>query len=174
MSGLEGFLAAAAPYLTVGSAVVSAFGAIASGDQASQNADAQAAAANYNATVQRQQADQALAVANADEERQRRAGRAVLGQQRAAIAESGGGFGGSAFDIMSDSATAAELDALNIRYQGQLQSRGFRAQAGLSDYEAAMARSNARQARIGGYIGAGAALLSGAARYAGGSAGRVR
>lgn len=167
MTGME-------PFLLAGSAALSAIQAISSGEQAGQNADAQAAAASYNATVQRQQADQAFSVANAEEERQRRAGRAVLGQQRAAVAEAGGGFGGSAFDIMSDSAAAAELDALNIRYQGQLQARGHRAQAGLSDYEAAMSRYNARQARIGGYIGAGAALLSGAARYAGGSAGKVR
>lgn len=68
----------------------------------------------------------ANAQANADEEAQRRLGRQVMGSQAAAMAEAGGG--GDA-GVARQSAIAAELDALNIRYGGRAKAYSLLAQA---------------------------------------------
>lgn len=52
------------------------------------------------------------------------------GAQRAAIAEAGIGTSGSASDLVRQSAAAARLDALNIRYGAQLQFDGIPEQRG--------------------------------------------
>lgn len=75
-------------------------------------------AAEQNAALTAQQT-------SAREEQQRRESRQLLGTQRAAIAQSGVGFGGSSADIMRQSAASAELDALNIRYAGDLERMGI-------------------------------------------------
>lgn len=127
-------------------------GSLASADAQSSADKANAAIATQNATIANQQA-------NAQEEQQRRKARQILGQQRAAIGESYGGLLGSGADLYQQSSTNAELDALNIRYEGVLKSRGYQQQA-------AFDRASASNALSAGYVGAGAALLSGAADYA--------
>lgn len=62
---------------------------------------------------------------SAREEALRRNIRSSLGRQRAAIAESGTGFGGSNLQVAKQSEAAGELDALNLRYQGQLERIGL-------------------------------------------------
>lgn len=118
------------------------------------DAKATADAAEYNATVARQQADNASAVAGQKEEAQRRAARIFQGQQRAAIAESGAGLGGSNADIERQSEIFQELDALNIRYEGTLQRKGLLDQASLYDIQA-------ENAMTAGYIGAAGKLFGG-------------
>lgn len=119
------FIVAALPYIT---AAVGAVGAIQQGQQARATAD-------YNARQEQIGADVTRRQAAAREELQRKEARKFLGRQRAAIAESGTGFGGSARDIAVDSALDAELDALNIRYQGELEARGLSEQAKLTRLE---------------------------------------
>lgn len=75
------------------------------------------------------QAREAAAQGDLDEEAQRRQARAQLGEQAAAIAQAGIGYGGTAALVMNDSSLAAELDALNYRYRGLQQYRALRAQA---------------------------------------------
>ena len=85
-------------------------------------ADGQAAQGNraYQAKVERE----GLRIADAGnvsaEEQVRRESRQVLAVQRAAVAESGGGFGGSHRLLMAQDAALAELDALNVRHDGAL------------------------------------------------------
>lgn len=87
----------------------------------------------------------------AAEEAQRRSARDFLATQSAAIGESGIGYGGSSAEVMRQSAIDAELDALNIRYEGQVKQQGLKT-------EAKLAKRGARAAVI---LGAGKALSRG-------------
>jgi hypothetical protein len=85
--------------------------------------------ASFNAQSKANDAKEAQMQAAAEEEQLRREQRAFLGKQRAAFAEAGIGPGGTAGLIMDQSDVLAELDALNIRYGGQMRSKGLIAQA---------------------------------------------
>lgn len=61
-----------------------------------------------------------------DEETQRRQGREVLGAQAAGFAQAGGGLDQG---VARQSAIAAELDALNIRYNGTVKAAGLMSMA---------------------------------------------
>ncbi len=130
-------------------AYVSAGTAVASGVQQSQQADAEAELASKNAKAAAQQAAAA-------EDATRRRNRSILARQRAAIAESGIGFGGSSETLQQDSAVQAELDALNLRYEGRMRGLGFRADANI-------ARQRSSNAMAGGFLSASGQLLGGAA-----------
>lgn len=129
-----------------------AVGSIASGEAAHS-------AGIYNARQLDEQRRQALAATAENETQSRRDFSRFQGRQLANIAASGVQVGtGSALDIMTDSAIAAERDALNIRYQGALEGSRLKA-------EASMQRRQAKAARIGGYVGAASQLLGSYADY---------
>jgi hypothetical protein len=86
-------------------------------------------AARMNEAVLKQNSQQALAESGAAVEAQSRNIQQLMGRQRAAIAQAGGGFGGSAEDVARQSAAEAELDLLNTQYEGQMRSRGLLAEA---------------------------------------------
>lgn len=132
--------------------------------QQSNQLRAAAAADQYNAAVDRQQAESTRLIYGQREDQVRRMTAAQLGKQRAAAAESGL-TGGSSDDLERQSSIAAELDALNIRYEGEIQAQGYLSQARLADWNAADNRSSARSARTAGYIGIGARSLSGVGDY---------
>jgi hypothetical protein len=132
------------------SAAVSAAGAIAQGNAAKS-------AANFNATVARQNAMIGSANAAADADRQREQAERLGGRQRAATGASGITPEGSPLDVMADSALSAELDALTTQYRGELQARSY-------GQEATLQKMRGNAAQQAGYIGAGAALLSGASK----------
>ena len=150
-------MAAFAAPLMIASAAMQAVGSIAQGNAAN-------AAAQANATALSNQAEAELRASGAREEQQRRQNRQFLGAQRAALAQAGIGVDGSAYDIARQSAINAELDALNIRYEGQLRSKNLRDQATITRFEG-------KQAKTAGYLGAGAAILGGVSNYAGVKAG---
>jgi hypothetical protein len=127
-------------------AIIGAVGAIAQGQQAKNAADYNAKVDEQNATITRQQANQR-------EEIFRKEARQNLGRQRAALAESGVGMGGSGADIIKDSALNMELDALNIRYQGDLEARGLVEQAKMSRLEGRQRRANAGLQAAGSILG---------------------
>lgn len=84
----------------------------------------------------------------------RRQGSMALGHEAAAVGTAGAGYGGSAGRAMAQSAVNTQLDALNIRYKAQLQKWAFGAQAqNLQD--------EAKTARTGAFLKAGASLLTG-------------
>lgn len=148
--------------LLVVGAVISAFAAYKKGqaEKASYNAAAKANA--YNAQALEQNATQRLQEANANEEAQRRESRQILGGQRAAIAESGAGFGGTYSGVMKESSALAELDALNIRYRGKTEARGLLNQSTLERYYGKSNKMNAKSAMTAGYLNAARSLVSGA------------
>ena len=122
---------------------------VAGENQAAQQ-EAEAKTADLNAQAAAEQA-------NAAEEMQRRRNRQFLAKHRAAIAEAGIGFGGTSEQLQIDSAVAAELDALNIRYEGRL--RGINFQTAASS-----ARAGAASARTNGYLSIAGELLGGASQ----------
>lgn len=139
--------------VAVGSAVIG-------GVNASRQAKAASQADTYNALVTKQKADAARSTANAREDQQRREARFMAGQRRAAIAQSGTGLGGSNADIDRQSEIMAELDALNIRYEGATQSTGLLNQSAL---DTASARNNNKRAKSAmgmGIINGATALLA--------------
>lgn len=140
---------------------VSAIGAIQQGEAQSNAMKAQADANNYNATVARNNAMSVNQQTSAKEDVQRRHFAQVQGEANASIAQNNIGFIGSSAEVLKQNAINAELDALNVRYQGQQQSSGLLAQSQLDDFNASQNRVNASNARTAGYMGAGANLLSG-------------
>ena len=120
---------------------------------------AAAKASDFNAKVARQNMILSRRQAAIDEARSRRLSRKAIGAQKAAIGASGfdGGFGFG--ELIAESAAEAELEALQIRHEGELRTKGFRQQKRLAE-------NNANSSRTASWIGAGTELLSGAERAA--------
>ena len=151
-------------FLPIAASAMQVVGAFAQGQQQAAGYKAQAAAFDAQAQQERQRATVAYQQGNANEEAQRRQARQALGNARAAAAE-GGGMDGSGADVVAQSATNAELDALNIRYQADLTARGALAQADMDQFSASMARSKASQAKTAAWLNAGSQALSGYGSY---------
>lgn len=146
------FLAVAAPYLAAAGAAVSAVGAVQQGQAAKK-------AANYNAAVQRQNAEIATSDAALRARQIDRTNILRSGQIRAAHGASGGASDqGSVLDVLGDVATQGELEKQDALYKGDLAARGYSNTASLDS----VAGDNAAAS---GYMKAGGELLSGAARY---------
>lgn len=137
--------------LIIAGTAMQAIGAIQQGNAARGAANYNAAMLDQNAATERQQA-------GAREDAQRRRAAQVLGSQRAAFAQSGGGMGGSAADVMQQSAINAELDALTLRYEGDLRARGMESQA-------VGERFAGKQAQRQGYMQAVGSILGGVGQY---------
>lgn len=159
--------AAALPLLVGGGAALQAVGSIQQGNAAYASARSQAAAELYNAQANELRAQQALARSGQEEQAQRRGARMQLGAARGAALESGVGVEGSAGLVYQQSVANAELDALNIRYGGVLESQGYKEEAKMNRISAANAIRAGKQARTAGYIGAGTAVLQAGASYYG-------
>lgn len=147
--------------LAAASAAMTAVSSIKQGQQAEASAKFNADMQNRNALIARQQA-------GAEEEKQRRLTYMRQGAANAAYGASGVAMEGSPLDILEQSAAQEELDALNIRYRGEIGAQSAEGQAELSR----MRGSAAAQA---GMMGAGSAILMGAAKavsaYKGGTGG---
>lgn len=141
-------------------AAFQALGAISSANSQASALKAQAASANYNAEVSKQQATQALATSTAQQSALRRDQRAQAGRMRAAAAQSGVGFGGSTADIFEQSDTLSELDAMNVAYEGALKARGYNTQAELDSFNARAYSAQVKGVRRAGYMQAAGSLLT--------------
>lgn len=130
--------------------IIAAAGSVMEGNAASAEAGAEGDVAGINADLATSQAGQAEAA-------KRRSNRDFLARQRAAIAESGVGFNDTSTRLTQQSAIEAELDALNIRYEGVLRRQGFLA-------EQSMAKQRAKYARRAGYMRAASMLVAGGAQ----------
>lgn len=153
--------------LAIVGTAMSAIGAIQQGNAMAANYKAKAMAQKRNAKIMEMNAQAAAGQAAATEDAQRRKARQIGGMQRAAISEAGTGNGGTNALLVEQSGRNAELDALNIRYEGELKRRGLLNEAGNERYGAKINSMNAGTARTAGYIGAGTSLLSGASKLAG-------
>lgn len=141
--------------------VVSAVGQMRKGQQDSSNALAQSQAAAYNAQVASDNAQIAQDQAAEQERRQRIAGEKIVGATQASYSANGLTLTGSAMDVIREAAATSEMDALTIRYQGQLKSRSFEEEAQLETAQSKNARTASENSTAGGLLGAAGALLSG-------------
>lgn len=145
-----GLATAAVITTTVISAGVSAYGQHQQGQSAKQ-------AAKFNARVQENEAKRIEMEGRESLRRKRQENRSRIGAARARLGMSGVTMEGSPLEVMADAAGKLELEALEESRQSKAQSQRLRTQAGITLWE------GKQQARAGN-IGAGATILSGAAR----------
>jgi hypothetical protein len=138
---------------------VTATAAVRSAQAEEVNANAQADALEYNAKAMENQAQTAQAQANAAEELQRRRARQQEGSLRAALNQTGTA-GGTGIGVLEQSSVNAELDALNVRYEGQIKATALEDEAKLNRYEAKAERQRGKDAKRGGYLSAVGGLLA--------------
>lgn len=122
--------------------------------------EADATAAMYNATSLEQQAAATSQQANAAEEAKRREIREAFGKLRAGGAEGGLLSSGSFHDAYAHSAAEAELDALNVRYEGNVKRTSLLNEAAGQRYQAKVAKAM-RPSILMGAAGAGVSALTG-------------
>jgi hypothetical protein len=139
--------------------IIMAVGTAISAASAIQQGQAAKNAANYNAQMEERNAQISRQNAAIEEEKQRRQGDLRLGSMRAGYGASGVAIEGSPLDILEQSAAQEELDALTIRYRGELGAYSSEQEATLSRYRGATAERS-------GYMQAGSSILMGAARGA--------
>jgi multidrug efflux pump subunit AcrA (membrane-fusion protein) len=133
--------------------ILGAVGAIYSGIAQMQAANYQAAIANMNAQFAEQKARDAIERAADEEQRHRMKTAQIVGAQMAAFGSNGVDVGfGSPLDTILDTVKLGELDALEIRRNGELEAYDFRVQKFNFLAEAEMAKSKATSALIGGFF----------------------
>lgn len=141
-----------------------AVGSLVAGAEQSAQLKEQQRAAALSASYARDDARNELRISTADAEGQRRRGRSAVAEQTAGFAQSGFAVTGDAVAAIEQSATEAELDALQIQYKGTLRNRAGLIQAGNFDAEADAARRARKTIPFKTAMGVATNLLSG---YAG-------
>lgn len=132
------------------SGVISAIGAIRSGQ-------ATAASAKFNQNIADQNAEIARQQGVVDEMNMRRKQVQALGAIKAATGASGVTMEGSPLDILESSTYQAEMDAQRVKYTSQLRSIGYINESNLYGMERSTARTNAA-------LGAASSLLMSGSR----------
>ncbi len=127
--------------------VISAIGSL-------QQANAQAASAEYNAKVAERNKRAVKNQTESEIEDRQVEHRRQLGSMRASYGASGLQMEGSPLDVLEDTATEQAFDISKIRYQGAMKAEGYSEQAALYKLEA-------KSAKTAGWIGAGSALIGG-------------
>jgi len=109
----------------------------------------------YEAKVQRQQADEAEAASQRDAAARYKEGQFILSQQRAAIAGSGGNLNDpSVIDLFGDTKDSIGLAVDSEIYKGKQQAKGYNDAAVVSGI-------NAKNAMNAAWLNAGSQLFSG-------------
>lgn len=152
------------------SAAVGAYSAVSAAHAQSQSATAAANAAKYNATVAAQQATVVSDQATANAQASQRQTDLSLGTVAAASAQNGTGLSGSTGALYQQDASNAEMTAMNIRYNGQLQADALTSGASLDTYQSQVDTQNAANATTSGFVGAASSALGAAGSYAGNQA----
>lgn len=150
------FLAAIPAWVQVAGAAVSAVGSI-------MSAQKQASMYEQNARVNEQNALLMTAQATEQERRQRAGLEELKARQRVGVAKSGVTMNGTPLLVAEDITGQGELDALTIRYNGEMKSNDQK-------YQAAVNRYQASEAKTSGYFKAATSILGGMAGFAGSSA----
>ncbi len=147
-------------WIAIIGAATSAYGVVQQGKAADAAAQSSQLALDQQADLAEANAAAVNLQASANEEQSRRESRRRLASLRGQIAESGTGLMGSNADIYSQSARAAELDALNTRYGGLMESKGLLNQASGYRTSGQTALAEGAAARQGSNLRAGASLIS--------------
>lgn len=110
-------------------------------------------AAKYNAGILEAQAKQVAGNTGAEEAKLRREQRQEIAKQVASVGGQGIAFDGSVVDVIRQNIENQEMDALALRYRGEIEQAGLKAQAKMAKFEG-------KQALYGGMAGAGGKLLT--------------
>ena len=150
--------------LMIGSTVMGGMGAIQQGNAAAASASYNAKVADMNAKLSERQARDAVERGSMEEQQQRMKTSQTIGQQRAAMAANGVDLKfGSPLDMLVDTATMGELDALTIRSNTYREERDLRQQGLNQAGQANMFRAEASSAKTAGYMNAMGTVLGGGA-----------
>lgn len=160
-------MAYGAAIAAVVAAVIGATAQVRSAQAEEINANAQADAMTYNAKTLENQAITAQNQANSAEERQRRMARQQEGALRAALNQTGSA-GGTGIGVLEQSSVNAELDALNLRYEGQIKATALEDEAKLNRYQAVAQRQYGKNAKKAGYLAATGTLIGAMGNMGGG------
>lgn len=151
--------------LMIAGTAIGAYGQVQAGNAAAAAANYQAQVATMNAGFAEKRAADALTRGKEEEERVRREGGQLMGQQTAQMAAAGLDLGfGSPLDVLIDTSTGIELDALRTRRNAALEAEDFDRQAWNYKADAGMSRAEGKNAKQAGRIGAVGTLLSGGAK----------
>lgn len=158
----------------VAGAGMTALSSIASGNQQAAAAKAQAQglkdqakAAEYNRQVAELGARNVEKAGEYEVDKQRQAGRKLLGAQKAGFGAAGVEMAGTPLEVMASTAADLEMEAIATRYNYAVDAARYRSQAGFFGFEAERQRSMADITQsmasypvTRGYLGAGTALLT--------------
>lgn len=150
-AAVAGAVGSASSVIGIGATLLGAAGSAVSGIAASN-------AANYNAEVQQQQAHTALEqgaiqAGNAAETSKQRVAAASAG-----MLENGTELTGSNSSLLDEMTAQGKLDEMTAVYSGQVKATGYQNQAKLY-------QSQAGSDLLGGFMGAGSKLMTGAADF---------
>jgi hypothetical protein len=145
-------LAAALPYITAASTVLTTAAAV-------QQSNAQKVALEAQARARDEEANAVAAESQREAAIERRKARNLMSRARAVAGASGAGVSDpTVVNELTDIETQGEVNALNAMYSGATQARGYR-------QGAAMARNEANAAQTGGYLDAASTALGGATSW---------
>lgn len=150
--------------LMLGSTIMGGIGQMQQGKAAAASARYNAQVSDMNAKISDRQARDALDRGKLEEQKQRQKNAQILGQQQAGMAANGVDITfGSPMDLLVDTATMGELDALTIRSNSYREERDIRQQGANYRGQAGMQRAQASSASTGGFLGAIGTVLGGGA-----------
>lgn len=119
----------------------------------------QASQLKQNATIHENNARLFTAQAAEQERKHRQSTEAMLARNRVAVAKSGVTMSGTPLLVAEDITGQSELDALTIRYNGQMRASNER-------FQASVAKAQASNVVKGGYMSAVGSILGGVAGFA--------
>ena len=153
----SGFATAA----SLGGAALTTVGTIQAANAQARAAEFNAATAEAEAAIERQNRSDAIRLANRDVEAKRRENRRLLSSIRASIGSSGLDLAGSPLDVLADTSREAEFDVENIELEGRARANESARRAVGFDNEATLNRNRASSSRTAGYFGGLGSGLSG-------------
>ena len=126
----------------------------------------QANAADQNSKVSAKQAEISAQNGAQEEREMKRKGAAMIGAQKTGFAANGiDSASGSAMDVINDTSTQNELDALAIRKSSANQVWNYQAEETNFKNQASSARSAAKNAKTTGMLKAATTVLTGASSF---------
>jgi len=117
------------------------------GKAAEAQAESEAEWAEYRAKLQEREAAERLEAAAIEEKKHRKAGARLKARQRVLVGQAGILPIGSPFEVMKETATELEMDALMIRRGGMVGAQALTAEAQFSRYAGRSALLRGRSAR---------------------------
>jgi len=148
--------------LGLASSVVGAMGQIAQGQAQAKAARYNAKVREMNATLSERRAQDAIRRGEFEEQRKRLEVARIKGQQKVAMAANGVDLSfGSPLDVLVDTATLGEIDALTVRSNAYRESYDRQVDAVNQRAGAELDRMEAKAAETGGFLAAAGTLLGG-------------